>query len=146
MRAFARADDQSLKPGPVILKEISSRAENGSLVQTIFRVDGKNPWLHSGMAVDVRIPNPAATSFPAVRPEALLMEPAGHQARVFIYDDKRQSVNLREITLGETVDGRVQVQKGLVSGELVVVAGPQFLVDGESVSLFKPATQISQGM
>jgi multidrug efflux pump subunit AcrA (membrane-fusion protein) len=98
------------------------------------------------MAVDVRIPNPAATSSPAVRPEALLMEPAGHQAQVFIYDDKRQSVNLREITLGETVDGRVQVQKGLVSGELVVVAGPQFLVDGESVSLFKPATQISQGM
>ncbi|MDR3479979.1 MAG: efflux RND transporter periplasmic adaptor subunit [Burkholderiaceae bacterium] len=146
MRAFAHADEKSAKPASVILKEISSRAEGGSLVQAIFRVEGKNAWLHSGMAVDVRIPNPAAAGFPAVRPEALLMELAGHQARVFIYDDKRQSVNLREITLGETVDGRVQVKKGLVSGELVVVAGPQFLVDGESVSLFRPATQISQEM
>jgi RND family efflux transporter MFP subunit len=146
MRAVASLEDKPSAPVTILVKQISSRAENGSLVQAIFRIEGRNPWLDSGMTVNVQIPNPAGEGFLSVPSDALMMGSSGRNAQVFIYDSQKGRVNKRAIVLGEFANGRVQVQKGLVPGELVVAAGPQFLLDGDAVTLYKPATRFAQGM
>jgi len=145
-RAVARLDDKPSAQVTILLRQISSRAENGSLVQAIFRIDGKNAWLHSGMTVNVQIPNPAGEDLLSVPSDALMMGSSGRDAQVFVYDSQKGRVNKREITLGEPVNGRFQVRRGLAPGDLVVAAGPQFLVDGDAATLYKPATRVAQGM
>ncbi|MDR1986858.1 MAG: efflux RND transporter periplasmic adaptor subunit [Treponema sp.] len=49
-------------------------------------------------------------------------------------DDKgAATVHIREISAGVSVDGEVEIQKGLNAGEAVVVQGQQFLTDGARV-------------
>jgi multidrug efflux pump subunit AcrA (membrane-fusion protein) len=56
---------------------------------------------------------------------------------VFVLDgitlDGMPQVAMREVTLGVTIDGEVEVKSGLETGEVVVVQGQQFLTDGASV-------------
>ena len=78
--------------------------------------------------------------------EAVLMGAAAHQAQVFIYDDKHKCVHQREIIIGTVINGRIQIRQGIAANELVVVAGAQFLHDGEAVSRLSGTTPIFEGV
>jgi multidrug efflux pump subunit AcrA (membrane-fusion protein) len=43
------------------------------------------------------------------------------------------SVNMREVSIGVSIDGEVEIKSGLAAGESVVVQGQQFLTDGAAV-------------
>jgi multidrug efflux pump subunit AcrA (membrane-fusion protein) len=48
-------------------------------------------------------------------------------------DNEAATVHMREISTGVRIDGEVEIQRGLTSGEAVVVQGQQFLTDGARV-------------
>jgi multidrug efflux pump subunit AcrA (membrane-fusion protein) len=52
---------------------------------------------------------------------------------VFILSDTGGEVHIREVSLGVTVDGEVEIKSGLSAGDKVVVQGQQFLTDGVAV-------------
>jgi multidrug efflux pump subunit AcrA (membrane-fusion protein) len=43
------------------------------------------------------------------------------------------SVSMREVSIGVSIDGEVEIKSGLAAGEAVVVQGQQFLTDGAAV-------------
>ncbi len=143
MHALARIDASSARTVPVVLTHISVRTDNGFLVQAVFHIDGADPALNSGTIVTVQLPNRATEGLPTVPPEALLMGSSGRQAELFVYN-KNGRVTRRAVTLGAMINGRVLVQSGLSMGERVVVAGAPFLVDGQAVTVFQSASQLSR--
>jgi len=84
--------------------------------------------LRPGMAVrvDVRIPTAGRSLIPytAVRYE-------GSAASVFVVADGKARV--REVTLGRTVDSRIEVLGGVGEGDRIIVSPPLSLRDGDAV-------------
>jgi len=72
---------------------------------------------------------PAALSIPT----AAVVDPSGSRPSVFRVTDGVASIV--EIELGELIDDRVVVTKGLSAGDQVVVAGHANLVSGEAVTI-----------
>ncbi|MHB9291407.1 putative Multidrug resistance protein MdtA [Hollandina sp. SP2] len=48
-------------------------------------------------------------------------------------DEGAATVRIREISTGVSIDGEVEIQRGLSAGEAVVVQGQQFLTDGARI-------------
>jgi multidrug efflux pump subunit AcrA (membrane-fusion protein) len=48
-------------------------------------------------------------------------------------DSNSVSVSMREVSLGVSIDGEVEIKDGISAGEAVVVQGQQFLTDGAAV-------------
>lgn len=55
-------------------------------------------------------------------------------APVFVYSEQSQTVELRNVQVGELRDNQVSVYSGLQQGEEIVVAGVAFLHDGMTVT------------
>ena len=125
------------------LESLSSRLENGALVQAIFRPVEPNSELRSGEAVLITLPIAQAQS-PSVPVTALIPQTNSKQASVFVYDAGTGKVSRREITPETVENGRILVHDGIAVGETVVVAGAAFLVDGQAVRLYQPATHIGR--
>jgi multidrug efflux pump subunit AcrA (membrane-fusion protein) len=81
---------------------------------------------------------------PSVPVTALIPQTQSKQASVFVYDSGTAKVSRREVTPETVENGRVLVHDGLAVGETVVVAGAAFLVDGQEVRLYQPATHIGR--
>jgi RND family efflux transporter MFP subunit len=141
--AFAQLHETSSVSTDIVLTHLSDHADNDSRVQAIFQVNGDDAILQSGTIVSVRLPDRASETLPTVPADALLMESTARQAHLFIYDGKSGHVTERKVTLGQMVNGDVQVQSGISVGESIVVAGAPFLADGQAVMVFQPATQLS---
>ena len=125
------------------LESLSSRLENGALVQAIFRPVEPSSELRSGETVLITLPIAQAHA-PSVPVTALIPQTQSKQASVFVYDAATAKVSRREITPETVENGRVLVRDGLAVGETVVVAGAAFLVDGQAVRLYQPATHIGR--
>jgi RND family efflux transporter MFP subunit len=84
--------------------------------------------LRPGMAVrvDIRVPTAGRSLIPytAVRYE-------GSAASVFVVADGKARV--REVTLGRTVDSRIEVLGGVSEGDRIIVSPPLSLRDGDAV-------------
>lgn len=115
------------------LERVSARSEGGSLVQAIFRIEGRAAELRSGGVVSVELPRPMARGVSLPAP-ALLPSAQQGVASVYVLDATKNRVALREVRLGEGTlpGGRVPVTGGLAAGESVVVAGAAFLTDGQA--------------
>lgn len=75
-----------------------------------------------------------------VREDAIVIpEAAVHQIlpddRASVYVVNEQTAELRSVTLGTRMPGKVEIVKGIQSGELVVVEGAQKLAPGSKVKL-----------
>ena len=62
---------------------------------------------------------------PAVPDDAIVYE--GDKARVWVARPDSKSVVSRDITVGDTINGLVEVRKGLSVGETVVTSGTLFI-------------------
>jgi RND family efflux transporter MFP subunit len=123
------------------LERLSERSENGSLRQAVFRVNGATSGLHSGGVLSVEWAGKAA---PAVTlPMAALMPSAtAGRGSVYVLDAEQGELHRREVRTASEIlpGGRVRIEDGLRTGELVVVAGTAFLTDGQKAVVHAPQT------
>ena len=82
-----------------------------------------------GAFADVEVTTAVRMDAPVIPEEALVSE--GEQN--FVYVVEGASARKREVTLGERLDGRLEVAEGLAGDEVIVVAGHRELRDGAPV-------------
>ncbi len=87
------------------------------------------PGVRAGMFGRARFAGPAATALAV--PEASIVR-RGQLTSVFVVD-RSNTARLRLVTVGEPLNGQVEVRAGLDTGETFVVAPPATLVDGARV-------------
>jgi len=128
----------------VRLENISGHADNGSLVQAIFRVENEAFDIRPGSAVMLELPGEAVAGM-TVPASALLLDAQPGQGAVYVFDTAQRRVTLRKVRIepGLARDGRLSVAAGLQPGEWVVVAGPAFLSDGQAATAFESQTRLS---
>lgn len=139
----AYSTDNPAQAVPIQMANISGRIENGALVQAIFRATEPNAALRSGETAIISLPLTGART-PSVSVTALLPTTPGKQASVFVYNAHTGKVTSRSVVPDTMNGGRVILREGVAVGETVVVAGAPFLVDGQAVSLYQPATKIGR--
>lgn len=144
-RATVRlADDPSIVlPGHV--SELGSRADTVSAFPVVVKVDGTNPVLKAGMAVEIAmefdVPRGVGYTVPlTVLPmEGRLDVPEDPSAPgsvdIFVYDDATETVKTRSVAIGGLRENQLIVIDGLEPGERVACAGVAFLRDGMKVKL-----------
>jgi multidrug efflux system membrane fusion protein len=147
--AYPQDGAQALGEGSLLLvnNQISPSSGTIELKATFPNADNA---LWPGEFVEVRLVTairPAAVSVPLV---ALRIGTDGARVYVVGADGK---VQLRAVTVGETLDGRALIESGLTSGDTVVVAGQYRLQNGTrivAVSADDPTVQnqtpASQGL
>lgn len=126
---------------PLTLERLSTRNENGSLVQAVFRIAGAATSLRSGSVVSVELPRKANAALSVPAP-ALLAGAGPGTASVFLLDSTKHQLVRRAIQIGDGVlpGGRLPVKAGLAAGDQVVVAGVAFLNEGQAVVRQEPQT------
>jgi RND family efflux transporter MFP subunit len=133
------------KVRPLRLEKLSGRADNGSQVPAIFRIEGDTSRLHTGATVAVVLPDVAraAMSIPAAAYLPDLPVGTGH---VFVLDTARQRLIQRRIRVDTSLaqDGRIPVLAGIKPGEWVAIAGVPFLVDGQAATRFVAQTRLTE--
>ena len=82
-----------------------------------------------GAFADIQVTTAVREDAPVIPEEALVSE--GEQS--FVYVVERGSAQKREVTLGERLDGRLEVATGLRGGEVIVIAGQRELREGAPV-------------
>lgn len=87
-------------------------------------LDNSDGLLKPEMFASVTIASSATVSAPAVPSEAIIYE--GDRARVWVLQNKND-IGLREIRIGRTSNGLVEVVEGLKAGERVVTSGSLFI-------------------
>ena len=116
------------------IREIAGQADPASRTYAVrITVSGPPPIMRLGMtaSVTLRIDDESAAM---VVPLTALTESEGSSA-VFVVDPARKAVRKIEVTVAGLADDGVRIAKGLHPGDLVVVAGVQFLRDGMRVRL-----------
>ena len=88
-----------------------------------------------GMFARAEIMGPAR---PAVLVPAAALVFRDGAAAAFILPPGEERVRLRRLTLGERLEGMVEVREGLAAGERVVLSGAGFLADGDLVRVAAP--------
>jgi multidrug efflux pump subunit AcrA (membrane-fusion protein) len=113
----------------------------------IMRFNQNDPRITSGMFARVRLNTRTYTNVVSI-PQDALVEHRGRTIVFVLVDDdaadagasanvpaaaNSPAAQMREVTVGVTVDREVEIQAGLTAGEEVVVQGQQFLADGAKV-------------
>lgn len=123
----------------VKLERLSSRSDNGSLAQAIFRLEHAPASMRSGAAVALELPlqGPQSLTLPA---SAIIAANDAKGATVFVV--KGGSLQRRAVgTDGRLLPaGRVAITSGVTAGDQVVVAGTAFLTEGQAVVAHRSQT------
>ncbi len=72
---------------------------------------------------------------------AVFSEKLGTTSHVWVVDEATNKVAKRDVAVRALVDGGVAIQDGLETGEWVVIAGVNFLKEGDEVKIIDPATE-----
>jgi RND family efflux transporter MFP subunit len=116
------------------IREIAGQADAASRTYAVrLAVSNPPPGMRLGMTATVAIRIEEGTAAMLV-PLTALAEADGAPV-VFVVDPATQTVRLTPITVAGTADEGVRVAGGLAAGDLVVIAGVQFLRDGMRVRL-----------
>ncbi len=126
-----------LIPVEVEIPNISSKIGSGLLARVNFASDNTPRVAIAQSAIDVgqtnnrqttqKNPNPQQTDSPANQPR---------QAQIFVLNEgEKPTVAVREVTLGESADGKVEVLSGLQPGERFVTRSGKPLKEGETIRL-----------
>lgn len=128
--------DQSLKLTGT-LREIAGAADPASrtfAVRVALPAEASdNPRLRLGMTATVEVDLPAAADSLVVPLSALTK--AGDDTVVWLYDRATATVAPRRVETGPGAAEGVRVLSGLAPGDVVIVAGTQFMRDGLKVRL-----------
>jgi RND family efflux transporter MFP subunit len=116
------------------IREIAGQADPASRTYAVrITVSGQPPIMRLGMTASVTL-SMDDESAAMVVPLTALTESEGSSA-VFVVDPASKAVRKIEVTVAGLADDGVRIAKGLHPGDLVVVAGVQFLRDGMRVRL-----------
>lgn len=123
------------------LLSVADRVDAASTVEAIFKVPTSALPLHANQTL--RITLDAATPTPLTLPLAALVPgPESGSGFVFVFHADRNSVDKRQVALGEQRGDQIVVKHGLNAGEQVVTAGTTFLTDAQKVRPYKPETTL----
>lgn len=143
--ASGSAGGESLR---LLLKSVSARADNGSLVQAIFRIDGRPAALRSGSVVSLELRRPVQGAAGVSLPVSALMPGAvAGQGSVYVVDAASGTLARRAVRIDPATllpGGRVALTQGLRAGDQVVVAGTAFLAEGQRVVVHAPQTVLQE--
>lgn len=99
-------------------------------------IEFPNKNIKSGMAADVFIDVSHKNAVILV-PESAVVIAANNEENVFVFNNKSKQVKVRKVVT-EVVDrNTLRVVAGLSAGEIICVAGTEFLRDGQVVSLYQ---------
>jgi RND family efflux transporter MFP subunit len=115
------------------VREISGAADAPSRTFSVRVSVGNDPKIRLGQTATVTAQVPLAKEAPIV-PLAALDKRDGHVV-VWIVDQTSETVASRGVETGAPSKDGVRITKGLAPGEMIVVAGTQFLTDGLKVKL-----------
>jgi len=96
----------------------------------VLRFDRQDPRVNAGMFAKIKLDTIAYPDRIAVPEEALIDLKGAKYVYVARGDN---TVELRQVTPGVAVDGRIEIAAGLAAGESVVIAGQQLLSDGARI-------------
>lgn len=127
----------------LVLEGISPRADNGLVQTCLFRLRDASalPWSGENVRVTLNLPTARRLSVPV---QALSIGASSTEASVFVYLASSGQVSLRSVKVTDIAQGRAYIGSGLALGEQVVTAGVAFLVDGQTVSVFKASTRLAE--
>jgi RND family efflux transporter MFP subunit len=119
--------------------EISSVAQSADMttrmVQVVGQVSAPPPELRPGAFAEVTVPIGAKRDAPVIPQTAVRPSERGFLS--FVIQDGKAQERVLELGL-RTTDGLVEVKKGVVPGDAVVVRGAEALSDGVSVRIVPP--------
>jgi RND family efflux transporter MFP subunit len=126
-------------PGEIFAAELSSLSPVVDPVSRTKKVTLRfinEDWrINPGMFARIKLNTRTYQDVVAISQEAVV-ENRGASA-VYVLNstalNETPSVSLREVSLGVSIDGEVEIKNGLAPGEKVVVQGQQFLTDGAPV-------------
>lgn len=138
------ADDPSVVLAAHV-SELGSRADAVSSFPVVVVIDGSNPVLKAGMAVEIALEFPVPKGVGYTVPLTVLpMEGRldvpddpnkPSDVGIFVFDEATSTVKTRQVTIGGLRENQLIIIDGLEPGERVACAGVAFLRDGMDVKL-----------
>ena len=69
---------------------------------------------------------------------ALFKNPTTNATSVWVYDPKTETVKSKTVEIGQLFGSdKIMVQKGLANEDIIVVAGVNYITEGQKVKLLK---------
>jgi RND family efflux transporter MFP subunit len=128
------------------IAEIGTRAETANAFPVTVVLQEENPLLRAGMTaeVDFSFEGVGQTGYQGITisvPFTALRAGVDQKSYVYVYDEKNQVVNQRQVQTENVLNNIVFISSGLKSGEIIAIAGVAFLRDGQKVSLLDKTIQ-----
>lgn len=136
---FARFDTAPGKQFPLTLKEFSTQADPQTQTYQIVLLMPQPDTVHilPGMTANVWATRKSTKDEPIIIPAIAVMEDAGGNAYVWIFNEKDEIVQKRKVTVGQmTGSANINILDGLLGGEKVVTAGLTKLREGMKVRIW----------
>ena len=120
-----------------IVQEVGGMAEATTRAFTVkVEVDNPDYLIRPGMIAQVNIATEQEREVIAVNAQSILKDIDG-KTYVYLYDESKQTVYKRFISVGNVLGKRVEVTSGLTTGDKIVVTGQHRLAEGTEVELIK---------
>ena len=126
-----------------VISEIGSRSATASVYPVKVKLSEQFAELRSGMSVDVafeyKLTTPSGEVFEkGIKvPLTAVLAGEGEEHFVFIYDEKSSTVKKTPIGGATLRDNDIIVKSGIKPGDILVIAGVEFLTDGQKVKLMQ---------
>ena len=102
-----------------------------------FSRDKHNIYPGFSCKVNLKIETPVEDSY-IVPMSALFKNPTSNETCVWVYDPKTGTVTSRTVEIGQLFgNDKIMVQKGLSNEDTIVVAGANYITEGQKVKLLK---------
>lgn len=124
------------------IREIAPTANSASRTFRVkIKLTAGHERVHPGMTARVEIPIASRDSHQAAIPLSAIFTPQHEpaQSHVWIVDTDTQKVRLQPVRVGKTLSNDLMAVSGLAAGELIVSAGVQRLVEGQTVRVLDNA-------
>lgn len=128
------------------IAEIGTRAEAANAFPVTIVLQEDNPLLRAGMTaeVDFVFEGEGKTGYQGVTisvPFTALRAGVNQKSYVFVYDQKKQVVNRRQVQTENVLNNIALISSGLENDEIIAIAGVAFLRDGQRVTLLDKTIQ-----
>ena len=137
--SFARFDTAPGRQFPLTMKEFSTQADPQTQTYQVVLLMPQPDTVNilPGMTATVVGTRKGAKDVPIIIPAIAVMEDAGGNAYVWIFNKKDETVQKRKVKVGQmTGSANINILDGLLGGEKVVTAGLTKLREGMKVRIW----------
>ncbi len=99
-------------------------------------IESPDEQIKSGMSADIFI-NINEINESIIVPDSAVVINENNQQQVFVFDPKTNTVTAQVVKTSIVNVNHLQIDTGLVGGEIICIAGAEFLRDGQTVSLYQ---------